>query len=152
MSQRRGKPAGRSIFFQALDENFRELQRERTYVNYAPGEVRSCTGCHGQGNRTANKASAATPFALTRAPSIPQPQPCDLAVIVVGAKYIPGIVAQCAQAGIRFVVILSAGFGEAGEEGILIQNHYAPKRILGANGRVTGLETPATTAPRSSPK
>ena len=45
-------PANRSIFFQALDENFRELQRERTYVNYAPGEVRSCTGCHGQSNRT----------------------------------------------------------------------------------------------------
>ena len=47
-------PANRSIFFQALDENFRELQRERTYVNYAPGEVRSCTGCHGQSNRTAS--------------------------------------------------------------------------------------------------
>ncbi len=46
-------PANRSIFFQALDENFREIQRERTYVNYAPGEVRSCTGCHGQANRTA---------------------------------------------------------------------------------------------------
>ena len=30
-------PANRAIFFQALDENFRELQRERTYVNYAPG-------------------------------------------------------------------------------------------------------------------
>ena len=72
-------PANRSIFFQALDENFRELQRERTYVNYAPGEVRSCTGCHGQGNRTANKTTAATPIALTRAPNNPQPQPCDLA-------------------------------------------------------------------------
>ena len=48
-------PANRSIFFQALDENFREIQRERTYVNYAPGEVRSCTGCHGQSNRTASR-------------------------------------------------------------------------------------------------
>ncbi len=71
-------PAGRSIFFQALDENFRELQRERTYVNYAPGEVRSCTGCHGQSNRIASANASATPLALSRAPSIPQPQPCDL--------------------------------------------------------------------------
>ncbi|HUT91869.1 MAG TPA: hypothetical protein VMY37_20410 [Thermoguttaceae bacterium] len=72
-------PAGRSIFFQALDANFREIQRERTYVNYAPGEVRSCTGCHGQSNRTASAGGSATPLALARAPSTPQPQPCDLA-------------------------------------------------------------------------
>ena len=71
-------PANRSIFFQALDENFRELQRERTYVNYVPGEVRSCTGCHGQASRAAPPVGSATPLALTRAPSIPQPQPCDL--------------------------------------------------------------------------
>ncbi len=72
-------PADRNIFFQALDQNFRELQRERTYVNYAPGEVRSCTGCHGQSNWTATAHATATPLALLRAPSVPQPQPCDLA-------------------------------------------------------------------------
>jgi len=71
-------PANRSIFFQALDENFRELQRERTYVNYSPGEVRSCTGCHGQSNRTTFPGESPAPLALTRAPSTPQPQPCDL--------------------------------------------------------------------------
>ncbi|MCY2953934.1 MAG: hypothetical protein NTU53_18485 [Planctomycetota bacterium] len=69
-------PANRSIFFQALDKEFRELQRERTYVNYAPGEVRSCTGCHGQANRIAS-SGISKPLALTRAPSVPQPQPCD---------------------------------------------------------------------------
>ena len=71
-------PANRAIFFQALDENFREVQRERTYVNYAAGEVRSCSGCHGQSNRTAYLRSSLTPLALGRPPSIPQPQPCDL--------------------------------------------------------------------------
>jgi cytochrome c553 len=71
-------PANRSLFFQALDENYRELQRERTYVNYAPGEVRSCTGCHGQSHRTAALDASPTPLALTRPPSLPQPQPCDL--------------------------------------------------------------------------
>jgi len=72
-------PANRSIFFQALDKDFRELQRERTYVNYMPGEVRSCTGCHGQPNWTASAHASDTPLALLRSPSIPQPQPCDLA-------------------------------------------------------------------------
>ena len=39
-------PAVANIYFQALDENFMALQTERTYVNYMPGEVRSCIGCH----------------------------------------------------------------------------------------------------------
>ncbi len=71
-------PADRNVFFQALDENFREIQRERTYVNYRPGEVRSCTGCHGQASRSARPNDAVTPLALTRPPSEPEPQPCDL--------------------------------------------------------------------------
>jgi hypothetical protein len=71
-------PAHRSIFLQALDADFREIQRERTYVNYAPGEVRSCTGCHGQSHRTPATTAAPTPLAMGRAPSIPEPQPCDL--------------------------------------------------------------------------
>jgi hypothetical protein len=70
-------PANRNIFFQALDENFRELQRERTYVNYLPGEVRSCTGCHIPSHRTAAADTPATSLALSRPPSVPQPQPCD---------------------------------------------------------------------------
>jgi len=72
-------PAQRSIFLQALDEDFREVQRERTYVNYAPGEMRSCTGCHGQAHRTPNRAGSSGLLALRRGPSVPQPQPCDLA-------------------------------------------------------------------------
>jgi hypothetical protein len=71
-------PAGRNIFLQALDENFREIQRERTYVNYAPGEVRSCTGCHGHSSRTASLRASAMPLALARPPSTLQLQPCDL--------------------------------------------------------------------------
>jgi hypothetical protein len=71
-------PANRAVFFQALDENFREIQRERTYVNYRPGEVRSCTGCHGQANHVKPLANGYTPLALQRPPSVPQPQPYDL--------------------------------------------------------------------------
>jgi len=72
-------PANRSIFLQALDANFREIQRERTYVNYVPGEARSCTGCHGDSGRSVPPARAGRPLALQRSPSVPQPQPCDLA-------------------------------------------------------------------------
>lgn len=72
-------PAHRSVFLQALDKDFREIQRERTYVNYAPGEVRACTGCHGQSHRTAIPGPAPTLVALKRAPSLPEPQPCDRA-------------------------------------------------------------------------
>jgi hypothetical protein len=71
-------PAGRNVFFQALDKDFREIQRERTYVNYQPGEVRSCTGCHGDSGRSVPGIGAETPLALRRRPSEPQPQPCDL--------------------------------------------------------------------------
>jgi hydrazine synthase alpha subunit-like protein len=71
-------PAGRSVFFQALDENFQEIQRERTYVNYQPGEVRSCTGCHGESGHVVPPVGSEAPLALRRNPSAPQPQPCDL--------------------------------------------------------------------------
>ena len=71
-------PANRNVFYQALDENFMEIQRERTYVNYKPGEVRSCTGCHGRKNHATGPIGTNTPIALKREPSTPGPQPCDL--------------------------------------------------------------------------
>jgi hypothetical protein len=70
-------PANRNIFFQALDENFMEIQRERTYVNYRPGEVRSCVGCHGRAKHTSASERKQIPLALRRPPSQLQPQPCD---------------------------------------------------------------------------
>ncbi len=70
-------PTNRDVFYQALDKDFREVQRERTYVNYKPGEVRSCVGCHGRNNYT-GAAAGHKATALSRPPSVPQPQPCDL--------------------------------------------------------------------------
>jgi len=71
-------PADRNIFLQALDKDFREIQRERTYVNFKPGEVRACAGCHGGSGRRVAPTAAAKPLALKRPPSVPQAQPCDL--------------------------------------------------------------------------
>ena len=70
-------PADRNIMMQALDENYAELQRERTYVNYRPGEIRSCMGCHEKAGRAAPPIATEAAIALTRAPSDLQAQPCD---------------------------------------------------------------------------
>lgn len=70
-------PAMRNIYFQALDEHFRAVQTERTYVNYMPGEVRSCVGCHVPQNETPI-LSHGVPLAARRAPSVPRPQPGEL--------------------------------------------------------------------------
>ena len=45
-------------------------------------------------------------------------QPCDLAVIAVPARHVPGVIEQCAASGISFAVVLGGGFREAGAEGI----------------------------------
>lgn len=69
-------PADKNIFFQALDENFMEVQRERTYVNYRPGETRSCVGCHEKPKDTPpNTSNSNTIMALKHPPSRPSPQP-----------------------------------------------------------------------------
>jgi len=39
-------PAGRSLYFQLLDQDYRLVRSMRTFVQAAPGTTRSCTGCH----------------------------------------------------------------------------------------------------------
>ncbi|MDD4872477.1 MAG: discoidin domain-containing protein [Kiritimatiellae bacterium] len=39
-------PAGQVLYFQALDENYNEIQRMRSVIQLQPGEKRSCIGCH----------------------------------------------------------------------------------------------------------
>lgn len=39
-------PAGKTLYFQVLDEQFNELQRMRSVVQLQAGEKRSCIGCH----------------------------------------------------------------------------------------------------------
>jgi acetyl coenzyme A synthetase (ADP forming)-like protein len=45
------------------------------------------------------------------------PADVDLAVIVVSAQRVPEVIDQCGKKGVPGVVIISAGFGEAGPEG-----------------------------------
>ncbi len=69
-------PADRNIFLQALDENYMEVQRERTFVNYRPGEVRSCAGCHERQSELTTPDRL--PLAMQRAADSPGPQPGEV--------------------------------------------------------------------------
>ncbi|MEM3823648.1 MAG: bifunctional acetate--CoA ligase family protein/GNAT family N-acetyltransferase [Candidatus Bathyarchaeia archaeon] len=67
------------------------------------------------------------------------PEPVDLAVIATPAKTVPDIVEQCGKAGIKGIIIISAGFKEIGSEGkaledriLEIKNKYG-LRIIGPN-------------------
>ena len=67
-------PADTNLFFQALDENYMELQRMRTFINLMPGESRSCIGCH----EHRRNAPAPKPAMAMRLPmQQPAPQPGD---------------------------------------------------------------------------
>jgi len=66
-------PPDIAVYFQALDENQMELQRMRSFVNFQPGEVRSCAGCHE--TRAAAPANPPTALALKHPPSPLQPPP-----------------------------------------------------------------------------
>jgi len=67
------------------------------------------------------------------------PQRLDLAVIAVRAELTPAIVDACGRAGVKAVVVLSAGFSEAGPRGALLERqvmdaaHRHRIRLLGPN-------------------
>lgn len=67
------------------------------------------------------------------------PARVDMAVICTPAATVPDIVTECGQAGIGGLVIISAGFAEAGEEGqqryaqILETARHYKMRIIGPN-------------------
>ncbi len=76
------------------------------------------------------------------------PEEVDLAVIATPARTVPGIVAECGQAGIRSAIVISAGFKEAGPEGVELERQVlenarqAGMRIIGPN--CLGLMCPPT--------
>ena len=67
------------------------------------------------------------------------PGPVDLAIIATPAKTVPDLVEECGRAGVKGVVIVSAGFKEIGEEGKRLEARIADTggrygmRILGPN-------------------
>ena len=49
------------------------------------------------------------------------PRGIDLAIVCVPAERVPDVVDDCARAGVRTVVVLSAGFAETGQDGRVAQ-------------------------------
>ncbi len=66
-------PALREIYFQALDENGREVQRMTSAVQFMPGESIGCVGCHEDRDAIPATAqdSSRRPTAGLRAPDLP---------------------------------------------------------------------------------
>jgi acetyl coenzyme A synthetase (ADP forming)-like protein len=67
------------------------------------------------------------------------PEPIDLAVIVIPAKLVAGVLEECGQKGVKGVITITAGFRETGSEGmhmekelIAILNRYG-MRMIGPN-------------------
>jgi len=66
-------------------------------------------------------------------------EPVDLAVIVTPAKSAPGLMVECGEAGIKGVIIISAGFKEIGPEGVELERQVLEAarkygiRVIGPN-------------------
>jgi acetyltransferase len=67
------------------------------------------------------------------------PEHVDLAVVATPARSVPAVVEECGKAGVKGVVIISAGFKEIGEEGIRLEREIDRirkkygMRIMGPN-------------------
>jgi acetyltransferase len=73
-------------------------------------------------------------------PSIKEvPDQIDLAVVVTPAPTVPGIIAECVEAGVKGAIIISAGFKETGPEGVRLEQQVLAEarrgkmRIVGPN-------------------
>ncbi|NIM94296.1 MAG: CoA-binding protein [Anaerolineales bacterium] len=67
------------------------------------------------------------------------PDPLDLAVILIPAASVPGVLAECGERGIPYAIVGSGGFRETGEEGAALERQCLEIierygiRILGPN-------------------
>ena len=75
------------------------------------------------------------------------PAPVDLAVITTPAVTVPQLVAECIDAGVRYAIVISAGFRERGAEGAALEQQIqknlrrSSMRLIGPN--CLGIMNPA---------
>ena len=50
------------------------------------------------------------------------PDPVDMAIIVIPPEYVPSVLEECGQRGVKGIIIISAGFKEVGAEGAALEN------------------------------
>ena len=68
------------------------------------------------------------------------PGPVDVAAITIPAPKVPAAVKECVEKGVRFVVIISSGFSEAGPEGAKLQEAML-RAVEGTDTRLVGPNT-----------
>src|SRR5579885_2972799 len=67
------------------------------------------------------------------------PEPVDLAVVVTPAPTVPQVIGECAAAGVKGAIIISAGFKEVGPEGAALERQVLERarrgrmRLIGPN-------------------
>ena len=59
-------PSGLPIYFLAIDEHGRALQRMRTFTHFQPGEQKGCIGCHADRNYATTSGHSARPTAALK--------------------------------------------------------------------------------------
>lgn len=63
----------------------------------------------------------------------------DLAVIAVPPSVVPEVMEDCVEKGVKIAIVITAGFGETGEEGLKLQEeiaeiaHQGETRVVGPN-------------------
>ena len=76
------------------------------------------------------------------------PEAVDLAIIATPAPTVPGIISDCVDAGVKGVIIISAGFKEAGAEGIALEQQILTQARRG-NIRIIGPNCLGVMSPRT---
>ena len=66
------------------------------------------------------------------------PKTPDLAVIMTAARFVPQLIRECGEAGIYGIIIMSAGFKEAGEEGKALEEEVKAEKAKFPDMRVIG--------------
>jgi acetyltransferase len=67
------------------------------------------------------------------------PEPVDLVIIVTPAATVPALVAECVNAAVKSIVVISAGFKEKGAEGVALEKEIQAQlrksstRLIGPN-------------------
>jgi len=89
-------PAGRVLYFQALDGDLNEVQRMRSVVQLQPGEKRGCIGCH-ESRADAPPRISGRPTAMLRGPESLDAPPWGTGAISFERVVQPVLDAKCVR-------------------------------------------------------
>ena len=115
-------PAGTPVFFQALDENYCEVRRMRSFFTMQRGEFRGCMGCHETRAETAGTRPTYPKETLAKGPQTPEPPPWGINTVFDYRKHVqPVLDKHCVschgkdnpKAGLDFTAREIGGFAQS---------------------------------------